>query len=73
MTSSPSTDPSARCADIIEDMTVRGFSEQTRQHYVRRVRSFAGFIRRSPDTAAEEDVYIASSCTSGRPECSRRA
>ena len=43
-------------ARMIEDMTVRGFNEQTRQHYVRHVRSFAAFIRRSPDTATEEDV-----------------
>ena len=43
-------------ARMIEDMTVRGFNEQTRHHYVRHVRSFAAFIRRSPDTATEEDV-----------------
>jgi integrase/recombinase XerD len=43
-------------ARMIEDMTVRGFNEQTRYHYVRHVRSFAAFIRRSPDTATEEDV-----------------
>ena len=41
---------------MIEDMTVRGFNEQMRQHYVPHVRSFAAFIRRSPDTATEEDV-----------------
>src|SRR5262249_8300168 len=43
-------------ARMIEDMTVRGFNEQTRHHYVRHVRAFAAFIRRSPDTATEEDV-----------------
>jgi integrase/recombinase XerD len=43
-------------ARMIEDMTVRGFNEQTRQNYVRHVRSFAAFIRRSPGTATAEDV-----------------
>ena len=57
MTSDASHQPiSPLRARMIEDMTVRGFNEQTRQHYVRHVRSFAAFIRRSPDTATEEDV-----------------
>src|SRR5260221_12144953 len=37
---------------MIEDMTVRGFGEKTRHDYVRKVRAFAAFIGRSPDTAA---------------------
>ena len=41
---------------MIEDMTVRGFTEETRTDYVRRVRAFAAFIRRSPDTATAEDL-----------------
>ena len=41
---------------MIEDMTVRGFSEKTRNDYVRNVRVFAAFIRRSPDTATAEDL-----------------
>jgi hypothetical protein len=39
---------------MIEDMTVRGFSEQTRSHYIRHVRSFAAFIGRS--TSPEHPV-----------------
>ncbi|MEQ9151017.1 MAG: site-specific integrase [Parvibaculum sp.] len=41
---------------MIDDMTVRGFNEKTRNHYVRNVRSFAAFIGRSPDTATAEDL-----------------
>jgi hypothetical protein len=43
-------------ARVIEDMTVRGFTEETRNDYVRRVRAFAAFIRRSPDTARAQDL-----------------
>jgi integrase/recombinase XerD len=43
-------------ARMIEDMTVRGFTDETRHDYVRRVRAFAAFIRRSPDTATAEDL-----------------
>jgi hypothetical protein len=44
MTSDASYPPiSPLRARMIEDMTVRGFNEQTLQHYVRHVRSFAGF------------------------------
>jgi len=45
-------------ARMIEDMTVRGFSEQTRSHYVRHVRAFTAFIGRSPDTATAEDLRL---------------
>jgi hypothetical protein len=41
---------------MIEDMSVRGFSEKTRNDYVRNVRAFAAFIGRSPDTATAEDL-----------------
>ena len=41
---------------MIEDMTVRGFSDGTRNDYVRHVRTFAAFIGRSPDTATTEDL-----------------
>jgi integrase/recombinase XerD len=41
---------------MIEDMSVRGFSEKTRKEYIRNVRSFAAFINRSPDTATAEDL-----------------
>src|SRR3954470_2584386 len=41
---------------MIEDMSVRGFSEKTRNDYIRHVRAFAAFIGRSPDTATAEDL-----------------
>ena len=57
MTSHPSHRPvSALRARMIEDMTVRGFTEKTRSDYVRNVRAFAAFIGRSPDTATAEDL-----------------
>ena len=54
MTSASSPRPviSALRARMIEDMTVRGFTEETRNDYVRHVRAFAAFIRRPPDTAS---------------------
>src|SRR5713226_2394983 len=57
MTSHPSPRPvTALRARMIEDMSVRGFTEETRNEYVRQVRAFAAFIRRSPDTATAEDL-----------------
>jgi len=41
---------------MIEDMSVRGFKEDTRRDYVRHVRAFAAFIGRSPDTATAEEL-----------------
>jgi site-specific recombinase XerD len=41
---------------MIEDMTVRGFTEETQSNYVRDVRAFAAFIHRPPDTATVEDL-----------------
>src|SRR5580704_11732309 len=56
MTSDPSHRPgSALRQRMIEDMSVRGFSE-TRSDYIREVRALAAFIRRSPDTATAEDL-----------------
>ena len=43
---------------MIEDMSVRGFSEKTRHDYVQKVRAFAAFIGRSPDTATAEDLRL---------------
>jgi site-specific recombinase XerC len=43
---------------MIEDMTVRGFKEDTRRDYVRHVRAFAAFIGRSPDTATAKDLRL---------------
>ena len=57
MTSQSSNRPvSALRARMIEDMTVRGFTEETRSNYIREVRAFAAFIRRPPDTATAEDL-----------------
>jgi hypothetical protein len=42
---------------MIEDMTVRGFRQETRRDYLRHVRAFAAFVGRSPDTATAEDLY----------------
>lgn len=57
MTSDPSYRPvGALRARMIEDMRVRGFSEKTRNDYIRNVRAFAAFIGRSPDTATAEDL-----------------
>ena len=57
------SDPSQRSvsplrARMIEDMTVRGFKEDTRRDYVRHVRAFAAFIGRSPDTATAEELRL---------------
>ena len=41
---------------MIEDMSVRGFTEDTRRDYIRCVKAFAAFIGRSPDTATAEDI-----------------
>jgi integrase/recombinase XerD len=55
--SAPSPRPvSALRARIIEDMTVRKFTEETRNNYIRNVRVFAAFIGRSPDTATASDL-----------------
>ena len=57
MTSQPSQRPvGALRARMIEDMRVRGFTEKTRNEYVRNVRAFAVFLGRSPDTATVEDL-----------------
>jgi site-specific recombinase XerD len=41
---------------MIEDMSVRSFSEATRRDYIRCVKAFAAFIGRSPDTATADDL-----------------
>jgi integrase/recombinase XerD len=57
MTSHPSPRPvTVLRARMIEDMTVRGFAEKTRNDYVRHVQTFAAFIRRPPDTAMAADL-----------------
>jgi hypothetical protein len=57
MTSHPSArHVSALRARMIEDMSVRDFSEKTGNDYIRHVRAFAAFIGRSPDRATPEDL-----------------
>jgi integrase/recombinase XerD len=41
---------------MIEDMTMRHFSESTKQEYVHRVKDLAAFLGRSPATATAEDL-----------------
>ena len=41
---------------MIEDMTIRKFAQKTQHDYVQRVKDFAGYLKRSPDTAKPEDV-----------------
>jgi site-specific recombinase XerD len=41
---------------MIEDMSVRNFVENTRNDYIRHVRTFTAFLGRSPDTATPEDL-----------------
>src|SRR5438067_11178120 len=57
MTSHPVHRPASPLrARMIEDMAVRGFSEKTRNDYIRNVRAFTAFIGRPPDTATAEDL-----------------
>jgi integrase/recombinase XerD len=41
---------------MIEDMTIRKFAQKTQHDYVQRVKDFANYLERSPDTAKPEDV-----------------
>lgn len=41
---------------MIEDMTIRKFAPKTQHDYVQRIKNFATFLGRSPDTASFEDV-----------------
>ena len=41
---------------MIEDMSIRKFAPKTQHDYVQRVKDFAVFLGRSPDTAKSEDV-----------------
>ena len=43
---------------MIDDMTARRFKEATQRDYVRHVRNFAAFLRRSPDSATSEDLRL---------------
>ncbi|MER9668219.1 phage integrase N-terminal SAM-like domain-containing protein [Mesorhizobium sp. M0203] len=41
---------------MIEDMRIRGMADEARQAHIRAVKDFAGFLKRSPDTATPEDL-----------------
>ena len=41
---------------MLDDMAMRAMWARTQHDYVRHVRAFAAFLRRSPDTATAEDV-----------------
>ena len=41
---------------MLDDMAMRAMGARTQHDYVRHVRSFAAFLKRSPDTATAEDV-----------------
>jgi site-specific recombinase XerD len=41
---------------MIEDMTIRKFAPKTQHDYLQRVKNFAAFLGRSPDTASFEDA-----------------
>jgi integrase/recombinase XerD len=41
---------------MIEDMTIRKFVPKTQHDYLQRVKNFAAYLGRSPDTASSEDV-----------------
>jgi integrase/recombinase XerD len=41
---------------MIEDMTIRKLAPKTQRDYVQRIKQFAAFLGRSPDTASFEDV-----------------
>src|ERR1700679_2678172 len=41
---------------MIEDMVIRKLAPKTQHDYVQRVKNFAAFLGRSPDTASFEDV-----------------
>ena len=41
---------------MLQDMAIRGLRADTQHDYIRFVRSFTAFLRRSPDTATAEDI-----------------
>ena len=52
----PVNHPSPLRQRMIDDMRMRKLAPKTQQHYVRAVRRFAEFLKRSPDTASTEDL-----------------
>jgi hypothetical protein len=49
---------------MIEDITIRKFAPKTQHDYVQRVKNFAAFLGRSPDTASFDDVPCRRPCGS---------
>jgi integrase/recombinase XerD len=43
---------------MIEDMSLRNFGEKTQKDYIRAVKSLTIFLKRSPDTASNEDLRL---------------
>ena len=43
---------------MIEDMTARGLTRQTQRGHILACKRFAGYLKRSPDTATAEDVRL---------------
>ena len=41
---------------MLEDMTVRSFSNNTKNNYIRHVETLAEFLGRSPDTVTGDDL-----------------
>jgi site-specific recombinase XerD len=41
---------------MLDDMSLRGLRQETQRDYIRFVRSFAAFLKRSPDSATAEDI-----------------
>jgi site-specific recombinase XerD len=41
---------------MIEDMRVRGLGDKAQKAHIRAIKDFAGFLRRSPDTATPDDL-----------------
>ncbi|MES2325462.1 MAG: site-specific integrase [Pseudomonadota bacterium] len=52
----PLNPPSPLRQRMIDDMRMRKLAPKTQQHYVRAVRRFSEFLKRSPDTASREDL-----------------
>ena len=62
---------------MLDDMAMRAMGLRTQHDYVRHVRAFAAFLRRSPDTATAKDVrrfqLIMSVSPPSTPRCRRCA
>src|SRR5262249_41581588 len=41
---------------MIADMTTRSFSDKTQRDYIRQIKAFASFLRRSPDRGSGDDT-----------------